>query len=127
MAFLKQIGVQQVSLGFEPLEELGDITGMLGPLVCATRKCHRLVFDTLSLGGKRKYHDRFYPDQLREEQLYSIYPKSPILRQSIAMAHYANISFQSVLKKRYLSGLRMRKAVITKSAGEVKDLTFGGI
>lgn len=100
MALLRESKVTRLVLGVEPLDELGEICGMSKPLERLTRKSQKIVSAEIHQGGKKGFNDRFRPDEAFEEQLYMIYPNSPGIKQSIAMAHFANISLHSAIKQR---------------------------
>lgn len=100
MSLLKASKVTRLVLGVEPLEELGEIHGMSKPLERLTRKSHRLVSAEIHQGGKRGFNDRFRPHEAFEEQLYMVYPNSPGIKQSVAMAHFANIRLHEAIKQR---------------------------
>lgn len=100
MALLRQSKVTRLVLGVEPLNELGEIRGMSKPLERLTRKSHRLVSAEIHQGGKKGFNDRFRPDEAFEEQLFMIYPNSPGIKQSVAMAHFANIRLHEAIKQR---------------------------
>ena len=100
MALLKESNIARLVLGVEPLDDLGEITGMSKALEKLTRKSHRLISAELPLGGKKGFNDRFRPDDAFEEQLFMIYPNSPSIKQSVAMAHFANIHLHEAVKQR---------------------------
>ncbi|ETN41568.1 uncharacterized protein HMPREF1541_03504 [Cyphellophora europaea CBS 101466] len=116
MAFLREAGVQRLLLGVEPLEELGEISGMSRALESLTRKSHKLVSNELPLSGKKGFNDRFRPAKALEEQLFLVYPNSPSMRQSVAMAHFANISFHAALKQKCSRKLQSRMRRLPSSA-----------
>lgn len=100
MALLRESKVTRLVLGVEPMDELGEIHGMSKPLERLTRKSHRLVSAEIHQGGKKGFNDRFRPDEALEEQLFMIYPNSPGIKQSVAMAHFANIRLHEAIKQR---------------------------
>jgi lysylphosphatidylglycerol synthetase-like protein (DUF2156 family) len=118
MALLKQAGVQRLALGVEPLDDFGEITGMSKSLERLTRRSHKLIASELPLSGKKGFNDRFKPDEQLEEELFLVYPKSPSIRQCIAMAHFANVSIHTALKLRYARQLQSRKRKFLHSHDE---------
>lgn len=100
MALLKESNITRLVLGVEPLDDLGEITGMSRALETLTRKSHKLISAELPLGGKKGFNDRFRPEEAFEEQLFMIYPNSPSIKQSVAMAHFANIHLHEAVKQR---------------------------
>ena len=121
MAFLREAGIERLVLGVEPLDDLGEITGMSRPLEHLTRKSHRIVSNELHLGGKKGFNDRFKPDEAMEEQLYMLYPNSPSMRQSVAMAHFANIKLHSALKQKYSRQFGQRKRKLLHSQEQTES------
>ncbi|OJJ32014.1 hypothetical protein ASPWEDRAFT_53736 [Aspergillus wentii DTO 134E9] len=98
MAFLNHGGVSYLSLGFEPLDNLGETTGMSRPLENFTRALHRRTFRRLPVEGKKAYHDKFRPDKSQESSLYLIFPTGVLSpRAVVAMAHMANISIRKIV------------------------------
>jgi lysylphosphatidylglycerol synthetase-like protein (DUF2156 family) len=116
MSFLREAGIERLVLGVEPLDELGEISGMSRALEHLTRKSHQIVSAELPLGGKKGFNDRFRPDEGLEEQLYILYPNSPSMRQSFAMAHFANIKVHAALKQKYVRELKERKRKLLHSS-----------
>jgi hypothetical protein len=100
MALLRESNVTRLVLGVEPLDDLGEIHGMSWPLERLTRKSHRIVSAEIHQGGKRAFNDRFRPDEAFEEPLFMVYPNSPGIKQSVAMAHFANIRLHEAVKQR---------------------------
>ncbi|OJJ46075.1 hypothetical protein ASPZODRAFT_133053 [Penicilliopsis zonata CBS 506.65] len=97
MALLHRAGVSYLSLGYEPLDALGEITGMPSPIEKVARSIHRRAFRNLPIGGKKAHHDKFRPDADQESGLFLVFPAGvPGLRQLMAMAHMANISIRRV-------------------------------
>jgi lysylphosphatidylglycerol synthetase-like protein (DUF2156 family) len=101
MALLREAGIDRLALGVEPLDEIGEVTGMSRTLETLTRKSHKLVTAELPLGGKKGFNDRFRPDDNLEEPLFLVYPNSPSVRQQVAMAHFSNVQLHKALKARY--------------------------
>lgn len=98
MALLNQAGIEYLSFGFEPLEELGSVKGMSKPIEKITRSVYRHTFTRLPITGKKAYNDKFKPDQDRGSGLHIIFPGGmPSPRYMAAMAHMANISIRKVV------------------------------
>ena len=98
MAVLNRAGVPYLSFGFEPLDALGEITGMRGPVRKATRALYQHFFQRLPFGGKKGYHDKFRPDEFQESKLYLIFPaRVPSARHAAAMTHMANVSIRKLI------------------------------
>ncbi|KAH8689087.1 hypothetical protein BGW36DRAFT_391741 [Talaromyces proteolyticus] len=105
MALLNQVGIDYLSFGFEPCEELGKISGLSKPIEGITRKIYRHTFPRLPITGKKAYHDKFRPDENQGSGLHLIFPSgSPGPKDMAAMAHMANISIRKVI----LSDLKNR-------------------
>ena len=110
MSFCNNIGVTKLSLGFEPLPELREVTGMNHVMAQVTRKAHRHIFGRLSLSGKKAFHDRFHPDQEQDAGLHLIFLQRPGPRHMLAMIHFANISLRATMGR---STIRTRGTVAT--------------
>lgn len=108
MALLREAGIERLVLGVEPLDSLEGITGMSRAVEHLTRKSFQIMSAELPLCGKRGFNDRFRPDDALEQPIYMLYPNSPNMRQSLAMAHFANIKVHSALKQKCLRDLRLK-------------------
>ncbi|KKA23752.1 hypothetical protein T310_2204 [Rasamsonia emersonii CBS 393.64] len=98
MALLNQAGIDYLSFGFEPLDELGAISGMPKSIEKLTRSIYRHTFQRLPIAGKKAYHDKFRPDENQGSGLHLIFPGGvPGPRHMAAMAHMANISIRKVV------------------------------
>ena len=101
MALLDQAKVTYLSLGYEPLDDIGEISGMLNSVAYISRKVHRRIFQGLHVAGKKDYHDKFRPDDAQQSNLYLVFPPGlPNLKHLTAIVHTANI--------------KLRQAVFTK-------------
>ncbi|PKY02350.1 hypothetical protein P168DRAFT_221758, partial [Aspergillus campestris IBT 28561] len=97
MALARQMGVSYLSLGYEPMGELGEVSGMGTSLEKMTRSVYAHSVRGLPVGGKKAYHDKFRPDASRDSALYLIFPSGlPGVRRMVAMAHMANISVRQL-------------------------------
>lgn len=98
MALLNRAGVSYLSFGYEPLDSMGEITGVSRPIEKVTRALYHHTFQRLPIGGKKAYHDKFKPDRFQGSNLYIIFPAAvPGLRQVVAMAHMAHISIRKLI------------------------------
>ncbi|KAE8353250.1 hypothetical protein BDV28DRAFT_111478 [Aspergillus coremiiformis] len=98
MALLNRMDISYLSLGYEPLATLGDVTGLPQPIEKMTRSLYRHTFQRLPIGGKKAYHDKFRPDPFLDSELYLVFPSGvPGLRHMLAMAHMANISIRKLV------------------------------
>jgi hypothetical protein len=98
MSLLNEAGLDYLSFGFEPCDELGEITGLSKPIESITRKIYRHTFPRLPITGKKAYHDKFRPDENQGSGLYLIFPSgTPGPKDMAAMAHMANISVRKVI------------------------------
>jgi lysylphosphatidylglycerol synthetase-like protein (DUF2156 family) len=112
----RDAGYTHLSLGFEPLRELKDITGMPGFVTKGMRALHKHILAKLPLDGKQAFYQRFHPDEKQDGALHIIFFQQPKLRTALAMLHFANVDMHLVvksssthLKKRIASrGKRMR-------------------
>ncbi|CRG92061.1 hypothetical protein PISL3812_09116 [Talaromyces islandicus] len=98
MSLLNQAGIDYLSFGFEPCDELGEITGLSRPIESITRRVYRHTFPRLPITGKKAYHDKWRPDENQGSGLYLIFPSgAPGPKDMAAMAHMANISVRKVI------------------------------
>ncbi|PLB49825.1 hypothetical protein P170DRAFT_456319 [Aspergillus steynii IBT 23096] len=99
MALLHHGDISYLSLGYEPLPELGEVTGMSSTLERLTRSLYHHTYQRLPIHGKKAYHDKLRPDACQESGLYVIFPAGmPGVRQMVAMAHMANISIRKLVR-----------------------------
>jgi hypothetical protein len=96
--FARDAGYTHLSLGFEPLPELKDITGVPGFLATGIHAVHRRILSRLPLGGKQAFYQRFHPDEEQDGALHIIFFQQPTLRSALAILHFANVDIRSVVK-----------------------------
>ena len=97
MALLDTAKVSYLSLGYEPLDDLGEISGMPKSVAKISRKVHRRIFQGLHVSGKKDFHDKFRPDETQQSNLYLVFPPGiPNLRHMTAIVHVANIKLREV-------------------------------
>lgn len=124
MAFLNHADVAYLSLGYEPLDELGKITGMSRTMEKLTRVTYRHAFRRLPLGGKRAYHDKLKPDPEKSSTLYIIFPSgSPGPREIFAMAHMANISIRNLFRTKRSSPSKTSQSASDATQARPSGLT----
>lgn len=98
MALLSTVKISYLSLGYEPLEDIGEITGMSSSFANISRKVHRRIYSRLPLARKKDYHDKFRPDETQQSNLYLVFPPGvPSLRHMAAVVHVANIKIRDVV------------------------------
>ncbi|KAL3464641.1 hypothetical protein BJX64DRAFT_253996 [Aspergillus heterothallicus] len=98
MAYLRQLGVSYLSLGYEPSESLVPISEMSPSIAHLTRGIYRHTFRRLPISGKRAYFDKFKPDDDQDSPVYLIFhSRLPEPRQVVSVAHVANISIRRLL------------------------------
>jgi hypothetical protein len=98
MALLNTAKISYLSLGYEPLYDLGEITGMPKRFEKISRKFHQRIFQRLCVSGKKDYHDKFQPDESQQSNLYLVFPPGvPSLRHMAAIVHVANIKLLKVI------------------------------
>lgn len=98
MALLNKAGISYLSFGFEPLDDLGEITGMPKSMTKVTKMVHKQIFGGLKVGGKKNYHAKFQPDETQQSALYLVFPDgTPGVRHMSAMVHIANISLRQLV------------------------------
>ena len=121
MALLNKAGISYLSFGFEPLDELGEITGVPKCLTKITRRVHHQVFGGLRVAGKKDYHAKFRPDESQQSALFLVFPDGiPGIRHMTAMVHIANISVRQLVvtkwKKASITHERQQPAVEDQQA-----------
>ncbi|CAG9995425.1 unnamed protein product [Clonostachys byssicola] len=98
MILLRGTGIAYLSFGYEPFPEICDISGQQTLKASLTRWGYRRVLETVNVGGKVSYHDKFHPDESLESNLYTVIPKGPLqVQQSAAIMHVANIKLRRLL------------------------------
>jgi lysylphosphatidylglycerol synthetase-like protein (DUF2156 family) len=101
MALLNTAKISYLSLGYEPLDDLGEITGIPKVVAKVSRKVHKRIFQGLHVAGKKGFHDKFRPDAAQQSNLYLIFPPGiPSLRHMTAIVHVANIKIHRVILKK---------------------------
>ncbi|KAJ6264612.1 hypothetical protein Dda_0761 [Drechslerella dactyloides] len=95
MALLNRASVDYLSFGFEPLAELGLVSGTKREQL--VRAVYRHTSQRLPITGKKTYHDKFRPDDSKGTGLHLVFPSglSPICM--LAMAHMANVSVRKMV------------------------------
>lgn len=102
MALLNKAGISYLGFGFEPLDDLGEITGMSKFMAKITRIVHKEVFQGVRVGGKKEYHAKFRPDESRESGLHLIFPDgTPGVHHMTAIVHHANISVRQLVVTKF--------------------------
>ena len=107
----RDAGYTHVSLGFEPLPELKDITGMPGFMTKGMRAVHRHILSKLPLDGKQAFYRRFHPDEEQDGALHIIFFQQPKLRTALAMLHFANVDIDRVVRS---SSIHFRQRIATR-------------
>lgn len=101
MALLNTAKISYLSLGYEPLDDLGEITGIPKVVARMSRKVHKRIFQGLHVAGKKGYHDKFRPDEAQQSNLYLVFPPGiPSIRHMTAIVHVANIKIHKVIFKK---------------------------
>jgi hypothetical protein len=125
MALLDTAKVSYLSLGYEPLDDLGEISGMPKSLAKISRKVHRRIFQGLHVAGKKDYHDKFRPDETQQSNLYLVFPPGiPSLRHMTGIVHVANIKLRQVAFSKPVSRPVVDHAKGSKDSGHSQ--TDGG-
>ncbi|KAF2099168.1 hypothetical protein NA57DRAFT_76400 [Rhizodiscina lignyota] len=98
MALLNRAGISYLSLGYEPMPNLGEIVGMPKFVSSLSRSAYQRTFRALPVGGKKAYHDKFRPDTSLQSGLYIIFPDGvPGPRHAAAVMHVANIKIRQLI------------------------------
>lgn len=126
MALLNKAGISYLSFGFEPLDDLGEITGMPNLIAKITRVVHREMFQGLRVGGKKEYHAKFKPDESQESGLYLVFPDGiPGVRHMTAIVHHANISVRKLAVTKFKK-VSVTEKVSTSVKVEHHEVLEGG-
>ncbi|KAL3470268.1 hypothetical protein BJX99DRAFT_267562 [Aspergillus californicus] len=100
MAWLRQLGITYMSVGYEPSPLLNVAEGSGTPVSVAylTQRIYRSVFARLPLAGKRAYFGKFKPDVEQDSPVFVIFPsRIPEPRRVVAVAHVSNISIRGLI------------------------------
>ncbi|GLA00538.1 hypothetical protein AnigIFM60653_009288 [Aspergillus niger] len=98
MALCRHAGVSYLSVGFEPLEELGEVRGLRGPLEHLARGAYRFAFKRLpSIQGKKAYHDKWRTEEGLEERLFLVLTGAGGGLGVVAVTHVANVKIRRVV------------------------------
>ncbi|RHZ63889.1 uncharacterized protein CDV56_105096 [Aspergillus thermomutatus] len=98
MALLHSMRVSYLSLGFEPLEALADITRLSPPIEKITRAIYKRTFRQMLFKGKQMFHEKFKPDGSQGSPLYILFPAgAPSPRQLVAVSRMSNISIRKLV------------------------------
>lgn len=121
MSLLNTAKISHLSLGYEPLNDLGEIQGMPKAFHNIARKVHKRIFDGLHVAGKEDYHDKFHPDLEQQQNLYLVFPPGlPSLRHMTAVTHVANIKLRKTIFKMPSMGNAM-SGMLAKSRERVDE------
>jgi hypothetical protein len=122
MALLDTARISYLSLGYEPLHDLGDITGMPKSMAKLSRKIHRRIFQGLHVAGKKDYHDKFRPDETQQSNLYLVFPPGiPSIRHMTSIMHVANIKLRQVAFAKPMTKAGVEQAKESKDAVASQD------
>ena len=98
MALLNKGGIDNLSLGFEPLEEIGVVYGLGRIRESLIRAIYKKSFTRLPVQGKRQYHNKFRPDESKGSGLHLVFADGPPSRKHmVALAHTANIKISRMI------------------------------
>jgi hypothetical protein len=98
MALLNATGCTYLSFGYEPLTKPGEIFGMPRWLENLTRKAFASVCKGLKVSGKKRYYDKWRPDEEQRTGLHLVFPAgTPGVQDMIAVMHFSNISLKCLI------------------------------
>jgi lysylphosphatidylglycerol synthetase-like protein (DUF2156 family) len=128
MALLNTAKISYLSLGYEPLDDLGEITGIPNVVAKMSRKVHKRIFQGLHVAGKKGYHDKFRPDETQQSNLYLVFPPGiPSIRHMTAIVHVANIKIHKVIfKKPPVAGVGNEKEIDENESASDQGLSSAG-
>lgn len=97
MAVLHGMGVAHLSLGTEAAAAL-TFTGLAPRLRAWGSGVYAALFDSLKLGGKREYYDKFRPDPAQEAAVHMVFAaRLPSIRHVLAVCHVSNIGIRKIV------------------------------
>ena len=105
LAILREEGIDYMTFGLEALPGIGETTGLPSIFTKAMHRSYGKIFDTLGLGGRKFFHDKFKPDDegKRASKLYLLFPPSLLaptrLKLVAAVLDVAHISLYDVGKR----------------------------
>jgi lysylphosphatidylglycerol synthetase-like protein (DUF2156 family) len=121
MALLNTAKISYLSLGYEPLDDLGEITGIPNVMAKMSRKVHKRIFQGLHVAGKKAYHDKFRPDETQQSNLYLVFPPGT------AIVHVANIKIHKVIfKKPPVAGVENEKETEGNESASDQGMSSAG-
>lgn len=101
MELLRNAEIGYLSLGFEPLDGLGEIHGKSNLQSWLWKRGYSHMIKSVPTSGKATYFNKFYPDEKLASKLFICLPGHglPIL-ESIGLMHFANMDIRRLLPKR---------------------------
>lgn len=124
----RDLVISRLSLGWEPLPKLKDISGVSHPMASIMRATHDKIFKELPLDGKATFHQRIHPDSEQDGATYIIYFSLPKLKDTLAMLHFANVDVSEILSMksvkiwRFMSRTRKTKGQVKPQQCEKHDI-----
>lgn len=126
LSFLHVQKCTYLSLGFEPLPVLGEISGLPSAFHSTTRAVHKHVFGKIPVGGKEAFFARWKPDSEQETPLYLVFVgRLPSPRYMVAMCHYTNISFRQIMAADWNRWMKRGEKESVKNAEKDKMVDSG--
>lgn len=101
LRMVRDLGISRLSLGWEPLSKLENISGVSHLMASIMRATHDKISKELPLDGKATFHQRFHPDLGQDGAIYIIYFGLPKPRDTLAMLHFANVDVSEVLSRKF--------------------------
>ncbi|KAF2010808.1 hypothetical protein BU24DRAFT_46343 [Aaosphaeria arxii CBS 175.79] len=97
MSLLKTLGIGCLSLGYEPVADINNMTGTSKLTSQVLGTLYQRLNDSLQLEGKRKHNDRFKPDDAQNANLYLVFPtkRLPRLQQLLAVLATVHLDIQN--------------------------------
>jgi hypothetical protein len=122
MALLNATGCTYLSFGYEPLTQPGEIFGMPPWLENLTKKTFASVCKGLRVAGKKRYYDKWRPDEEQRTGLHLVFPDgTPGVQDIIAVMHFSNISIKRLIyaKLKKITLRKERVSVIEETTQQV--------
>ncbi|KAF5638097.1 phosphatidylglycerol lysyltransferase [Fusarium sp. NRRL 52700] len=110
MEMLKASDVGYMSLGFEPLDEVHEVTGSSQLVSRLWKDGYNQMIQSVPVNGKATYFKKFCPDESLTSKLYICLPSKGIpLRRSIALLQFANLKPSQLFTQMHLGDRHKEK------------------
>ncbi|KAF4340308.1 phosphatidylglycerol lysyltransferase [Fusarium beomiforme] len=103
MELLKASDISYMSLGFEPLDHVEEITGQSKVVAKLWKDSYNQMIQSVPVSGKSAYFKKFCPDESQTSKLFICMPSRGIpIRRSIALMQFANMNVGQLFSQIHL-------------------------